>query len=94
MKVYGLGHIDTMCGFKGYHQKVAQNLFKDLIDNRWLFDTEIAYKATRLKYSVNSFPVNWESKDGSKLSGASLIKSALNIYPLIRAIDRNLRNTV
>ncbi len=90
MKFYGLGQIDTMCGFKGYHRNVALDLFKDLIDNRWLFDTEIAYKAVHLNYSITNIPVEWESKEGSKLSAFSLIKSALGIRPLLKRVDKTL----
>ena len=89
MRLFGLGSIDTMCGFKGYHREVARDLFKHLIDKRWLFDTEIAYKAVRRNYSIINFPIEWESKDGSKLGTGTLIKSALHIWPLIRQIDRH-----
>ncbi len=77
-----------MCGFKGYKNQVAKNLFSNLISERWLFDTEIAYKAIQGKYKIKNFPIRWESKDGSKLSTLTLIKSALQIWPLIRKIKR------
>ncbi len=86
MKLFGLGSIDTMCGFKGYKQEVAKNLYKDLQEKRWLFDTEIAYRAVRRGYTVKNFPIAWESKDGSKLDTTTLITSALQIFPLILKI--------
>lgn len=89
MSLFGLGKIDTMCGFKGYQKEVARNLFNDLIEKRWLFDTEIAYKAVKKNYSITNFPISWESKDGSKLDTITLIKSALQIWPLIRKIDNS-----
>lgn len=89
MKLYGLGDIDTMCGFKGYRRPVAQILFSNLMENRWLFDTEIAYKARRRGYRIKNFPIRWVSKDGSKLSTFTLIKSGLMIWPLIRKIKRS-----
>lgn len=88
MRLFGLGSIDTMCGFKGYHRNVARDLFDKLIDKRWLFDTEIAYKAVKRKYTITNFPIRWESKDGSKLKTSTLVKSALHIWPLIRSIDK------
>lgn len=88
MGLFNLGQIDTMCGFKGYRRPVAQTLFAELIEPRWLFDTEIAYKAVRRGYSITNFPINWESKDGSKLSTFTLLKSALGIYPLITKIKK------
>lgn len=88
MKLFRLGKIDTMCGFKGYQRHIACELFKDLLEERWLFDTEIAYKSVRRKYNVVNFPIRWTSKDGSKLPTTTLIKSAFQIWPLIRRIKR------
>lgn len=86
MGLFGLYEVDTMCGFKGYRRAVAQDLFGDLLEERWLFDTEVAYKTRRRGYKVNNFPIHWESKEGSKLSGRDLLRTALAIWPLIRRI--------
>ncbi len=86
MRLLGLGKIDTMCGFKGYHFNVAQDLFANLQEKGWLFDTEIAYKSIRRGYTTANFPIRWTSQDGSKLSTYTLIKSALKIWPLIRRL--------
>ena len=91
MRMFGFGDIDTMCGFKGYKKEVAQDLYKDLQENRWLFDTEIAYRAIRRGYRIHNFPIEWESKDGSKLDTKTLIMSALAIFPLIMRIDKQER---
>lgn len=88
MRLFGLGAVDTMCGFKGYQRPVAQSLFRDLQEERWLFDTEIAYRARRRGYAVANFPIRWTSQDGSKLSTFTLIKSALRIWPLIHRIKK------
>lgn len=92
MALFGLGAIDTMCGFKGYKANVARDLYCDLQEKRWLFDTEIAYRAVKRGYSIKNFPITWESKDGSKLDTATLIKSALNILPLVRDIKKQERD--
>lgn len=92
MAFFGLGNIDTMCGFKGYKRAVAQHLFKDLLEERWLFDTEIAYKAAQKGYKIVNFPITWESKDGSKLPTSTLIKSAFQIWPLIRRINAQAKS--
>jgi len=89
MSLFGLGQIDTMCGFKGYRQPVAQTLFTELIEPRWLFDTEVVFKAVRAGYKITNFPIHWESKDGSKLSTFTLFKSSLGIYPLIAKIKKS-----
>lgn len=89
MGVFGLYDVDTMCGFKGYRGQVARDLFSNLLEERWLFDTEVAYKAVRRGYTIKNFPIRWQSIEGSKLSTADLLKSALNIWPLIRRIKKS-----
>jgi dolichyl-phosphate beta-glucosyltransferase len=86
LRLFGLGQIDTMCGFKGYRREVARELFRDLEEQRWLFDTEIAYRAVQAGYTIKNFPIVWESKDGSKLDAKTLIKTAFQIWPLIKKI--------
>lgn len=86
MKLFGLGAIDTMCGFKGYRADVAKSIFKDLQEPRWLFDMEVAYKVVQKNIPVTNFPIRWESKQGSKLSTFTLLKTSFEIWPLIRRI--------
>lgn len=86
MSLFGLGAIDTMCGFKGYQAAVARDLFENLLEERWLFDAEVAYKAVQKKYRIKNFPITWTSKDGSKLDTKTLLKTALQIWPLIRRL--------
>lgn len=88
LRLFGLGKIDTMCGFKGYRRAAAQQLFRDLKERRWLFDTEIAYRAVRRGLTIQNFPIRWQSKEGSKLSALTLLKSAVRIWPLIRRVQR------
>lgn len=87
MGLFGLSAIDTMCGFKGYRKDVARELFSNLIEKRWLFDAEVAYKAVRRGLTIKNFPIAWESKDGSKLDLPALLKSALQIWPLLQRIS-------
>ena len=93
MRLFGLGGVDTMCGFKGYKRAVARDLFRGLLEERWLFDAEVAYKALRAGYTVVNFPIRWESKDGSKLSTVTLIMSAFKIMPLMSKIRREIKAT-
>jgi dolichyl-phosphate beta-glucosyltransferase len=88
MSLCGLGNVDTMCGFKGFRRDAARVLFADLREPRWLFDIEVAYKATLRGYRICNFPIHWESKDGSKLSAATFIKAAFNIWPLLWRLHR------
>lgn len=88
MRLFGLGKIDTMCGFKGYRLNAARDLFGTLLSERWLFDTEVAYKAVKRGYHIINFPIRWTSKDGSKLGTFTLLKSAFQIWPLLRKVKK------
>jgi glycosyltransferase involved in cell wall biosynthesis len=90
MSLFGLGDVDTMCGFKGFERTTAQHLFRALSEKRWLFDTEIMFSARRQGYALKNIPIAWQSKDGSKLSTAALLKSAWQIYPLIRRLKKEV----
>lgn len=92
LRLFGLGDIDTMCGFKGYHRDIARTLFSNLQEERWLFDTEIAYRARQSGFGIKNIPISWESKDGSKLDTSTLLKSAFQIWPLIRKLKRQRNN--
>jgi glycosyltransferase involved in cell wall biosynthesis len=89
MGLFGLGHVDTMCGFKGYRRTVATDLYANLLETGWLFDTEVAYRAVRKGYRITSFPIRWASQEGSKLSARTLVLSAFRIWPLVRRVNRN-----
>jgi len=92
MRLFGLGAVDTMCGFKGYRADIAQSLFNTLLAPRWLFDTEIAYRAHLRRHRVVNVPIHWTSKDGSKLSTLTLLRSAWQILPLVHAVRKFERN--
>lgn len=76
---FGLRGIDTMCGFKGFHRAVGQELFASLREERWLFDTEIMLRAVQRRYRVESFPIRWTSKHGSKLRLPVLLRAFFEI---------------
>lgn len=76
---FGLGGIDTMCGFKGFRREVARELFSKLLHERWLFDTEIMLHARRRGIRIENFPIAWTSKHGSKLRPAVLVKALFEI---------------
>lgn len=91
MQLFGIGNVDTMCGFKGYRREAARDLFTELLEPRWLFDAEVAYKAKRRGWRVANFPIQWRSIDGSKLSAMTLLATAWEILPLMLRIHRHER---
>lgn len=90
MACFGLGDIDTMCGFKGFRRSAARSLFEALGETGWLFDTEICYRALHSGFRIDNLPIRWTSQDGSKLSGGTLVLSAARILPLILRIRKEI----
>lgn len=91
MRLFGLAATDTMCGCKAYRRAVARDLFEHLTDERWLFDTEVTFKAVRRGFRVVNIPIHWEAKAGSKLSAMTMVRCALAIWPLVRKVRANER---
>lgn len=58
---------DTQCGFKLFTRDSAKNLFGNLHIERWCFDVELLYLASRFNVPVSEVPVNWTEIEGSKL---------------------------
>lgn len=80
--LFGLRGIDTMCGCKGFRREVAQDLFARLLDERWLFDTEVMLRARRKRYAIANVPIAWTSKHGSKLRLSTLLRCSVQL-PLL-----------
>lgn len=59
---------DNLCGFKGFKKHIAKELFKGLIDKRWVFDVELFYKIKKRGYSLYFLPITWKHVDGSKIN--------------------------
>jgi dolichyl-phosphate beta-glucosyltransferase len=58
---------DTQCGFKGFTQPVAQDLFSLLKITSIVFDVELIYLARRRKYRIAIVPIQWFDKRGSRM---------------------------
>lgn len=81
---------DTLCGFKGFGRETAMDLFKDLIDNRWIFDVELFYKIRKRHYSLYAMPIKWEYRGKSKMTVKDVLKMAIAM--LILRIRINIKH--
>jgi dolichyl-phosphate beta-glucosyltransferase len=64
----GLGNIvDTQCGFKFFRGDVARELFRRQQIDGYMFDVEILYLATQLRYRIVEVPVCWRDDGDSRL---------------------------
>jgi dolichyl-phosphate beta-glucosyltransferase len=63
----GLPISDTQCGFKLFRGDVAQEVFSRQILERFGFDAEVLYIASRRHYRIAEVPVRWNHVEGSKV---------------------------
>jgi dolichyl-phosphate beta-glucosyltransferase len=83
---------DTQCGFKGFTQAAAQDLFARQQITSIVFDVEVIYLARRLQYRLAIVPIRWFDVRGSRMrAGARLAaRVAWDLFriPLIHRGDR------
>ncbi len=63
----GLPISDTQCGFKLFRGDIAQEVFSRQRLERFGFDAEVLYIASRRHYRIAEVPVRWNHVEGSKV---------------------------
>ncbi len=86
VKLIPPGIEDTQCGFKLFKKEVANNIFKDLITEKFMWDIEVLRRAVKNKYKVIPFPVEWGNDPDSRFN--PLIGSFENIWQIINIMVR------
>ncbi len=64
----GLRFKDTQCGFKAFTRRAAETIFPLQKIERWGFDPELLYLATKFKFKVVEVPVAWAHSEGTRIS--------------------------
>lgn len=81
---------DTQCGFKGFKNKVAKDIFsKSLIDG-FSFDVEVLYIAKKLNYKISEVPVEWYNDQQTKINPIKDSFKMLKEIFKIRKLHKNL----
>lgn len=73
---------DTQCGFKGFTNRAAENIFPKLIISQWAFDPEILVIAQKMGYKIKEIPVYWKNDFASKVKFNSMIKMAIDLIKI------------
>lgn len=73
---------DHLCGFKGFRRGAALVLFENLIDERWVFDVELFYKARKNKFKLHQLPIEWSHKGMSKIRPGDIVKIFFELMSL------------
>jgi dolichyl-phosphate beta-glucosyltransferase len=81
--VPGTGVADSQCGFKLFRGPVARDLFGRQRVDRFMFDVETLYLASRLGYRYAEMPVAWADVPGSKVR---VVRGALELLPELLSI--------
>jgi glycosyltransferase involved in cell wall biosynthesis len=63
----GLPFRDTQCGFKLFDRERCRPIFERMVVDRFAFDVEFLFVATRLGLRVREVPVVWRDARGSKV---------------------------
>jgi len=71
---------DTQCGFKCFTAKVAQDIFKRSVINRWGFDIEILAIGRMLGYKIKEVPVVWINDPNSKVSWKDYLTTLEDLF--------------
>lgn len=73
---------DTQCGFKGFTQKAAENIFSKCKIEGFSFDPEVLLIAQKLGFKIKEIPVYWKNDPDSKVKISSMIKMALDLLKI------------
>jgi glycosyltransferase involved in cell wall biosynthesis len=66
--VMGLPFADTQCGFKAFTRAAAQTVFQLQTIERWGFDPEILFIASKRGYRIREVPVSWAHDERTRMS--------------------------
>jgi dolichyl-phosphate beta-glucosyltransferase len=66
--VLGLNYKDTQCGFKAFTRRSALAIFPRQRIERWGFDPELLFLATKFGLKVAEIPVAWGDREGTRIS--------------------------
>jgi len=78
------GHYDTQCGIKGFRRESAAAVFGQLTQDRFCFDIELLFLATRKQFVIKAIPVTVKRQQGSTVrvlrDGLDVLKAIFVIY--------------
>lgn len=77
---------DTQCGFKGFTNKVVEDVFPKLTIDRWAFDVEILAVAKKRGYKIKEMPVRWINDASSKVKLKGMIKMLFEVFEIRKNI--------
>lgn len=78
------GYYDTQCGIKGFRMEAAAAVLGQLTQDRFCFDIELLFLATRKRFRIKTIPVAVKRQRGSTVrvvrDGLDVLKAIAVIY--------------
>ncbi len=84
--LFRTGVADHQCGFKGLRNVDARVLFEQVVDNGFLFDTELILRAKKFGLPIKRIPVKWKERrpERSQLRPlATTLKMGIGLVALV-----------
>ena len=82
---------DTQCGFKGFTEKSARDIFSRTIIKGWAFDIEALFIGKRMGYEIAEIPVTWVNHPSSKVRFSSYFSTIFDLlyFRIYHSIRKN-----
>ncbi|MBI3308971.1 MAG: glycosyltransferase family 2 protein [Candidatus Melainabacteria bacterium] len=90
IKLFGVipqGVEDTQCGFKLFKKDVAHDIYKRCVIDKFMIDLEMLRIATKSKYKIASFPVEWSNDPDTRYD--PFIGTVQNLLQILKILVRN-----
>jgi dolichyl-phosphate beta-glucosyltransferase len=87
----GLDLDDTQCGFKGFRQMAAREIFSRQRTDGFSFDVEVLLLARAMGFSIHEMPVHWSNSPESKVR---VIRDSLAMLAEVVCMRGLVRRTV
>ncbi len=84
----GLPFWDTQCGFKAFRLSVCRPIVEAATIERFGFDVELLYVASKAGLRLQEIPVRWDHYDGSKVN---VTRDSLRMFEEVRLIRAQSR---
>lgn len=91
--VAGVDLEDTQCGFKGFRQTAAREIFSRQRINGFSFDVEVLLLARAMGFLVREMPVHWSNSPESNVNVIrDSLKMLIEVLPMRVLVRRTVRD--
>jgi hypothetical protein len=89
--ITGLKIRDTQCGFKGFRQRAAREIFSRQRLDGFSFDVEVLLLARAMGFSTVEMPVHWTNSPASRVR---VLRDSAKMFADLCSVRRMVRRTL